>query len=175
MSAVETRSEEALPRSEEAPRAFTFGEFAEGSIHAWLWFLLMSFATGSICVAIAAHDVSAVALNLLLVIVVAPLSFAVMAIGAPVAFLIAYLLRRRPNNRAHTLTFGAYGATLSATATALIVGPGTPLQVLIVAYAIAGAAALPTAWLTWFGRLHREGSPNPASVCASPRADEPGR
>ena len=144
---LERRYGTASPRSDEVPRAFTFGEFVRGAALAWAWFQPCVIASGAIVGAITIGP-DELALGFLPVVVGLPFTVATTALGSPIAYLLGRALERRRNDLIHLATFAAYGLALGAIVPLIVLGSAFGGGSLAAMCGTAGAAALPLGWWT---------------------------
>ncbi|UIN31761.1 hypothetical protein [Microbacterium binotii] len=143
MSASPTRPS---PRTNAAPMAFTFREFARGACMAWLWFLLFSTLASAAMLYSGA---------LIALIYAVPWSLAALLIGSPLAYGLGWMLRTAASVPLHLVAFTVFGAVVGiGTTTLAFTAPWSDLSgdgmnavsVPAVAMWIAATIAVPLGW-----------------------------
>lgn len=141
------------PRTAEHAMAFTWGEVGNGALFAWTWFLLLFIpATMGVAIMLSQWDGlrAVAAAPFLLVIgglIAVPVSLVVTAVGLPIAYGLAMLLRRVRADALHLAVFAVFGATIGGAAVAGVATVFGFLSVgFVSAYTIASAVAVAVGW-----------------------------
>ncbi|GAA4172496.1 hypothetical protein [Gryllotalpicola koreensis] len=145
MSTLETRYGTTSPRTDELPRAFTFGEFARGAACAWLWFQPIGVFLGGIGFGIGEGETG---FGIIATVFGVPVSFAATVAGSPLAFLLGLRLRRRRRDLTHVTAFALYGGAWGYLVQWLIFGHPTEPAAVAIAYTLATSAAVVLGWWT---------------------------
>jgi hypothetical protein len=175
----------ASPRTSEQPMAFQFGEFARGALIAWGWFLLLSLPALVIAAVISAWETASgaydgwlntIGLTIFFWVIyggffVLAWSIGALLLGAPLAYLLGFLLRGVAGIRIHLAAFTLFGIGLG-----IAVACTTPLPTEILPwpntttpFVLAAGIAIPVGW----HRTARRALANDAAVAASVREPAP--
>ncbi|KRA23413.1 hypothetical protein ASD65_02510 [Microbacterium sp. Root61] len=188
MSTLEASEATVSPRTEDEPMAFTRDELTAGGLCVWVTYvilLLVALTVTMIVASFTAFDRTTFPQSLLalpLVLFMAGffggcISFVVMLIGLPLAWLIGRGLQREPLIGIHLLAYTVLGTVvattafllLSATAWGTFLAPASFLGLII---AMPAVVAVPLGWWRNLRRIRRTENPPPPPP-AKPRRIDP--
>ncbi|WP_156401868.1 hypothetical protein [Agromyces sp. Soil535] len=189
VDAAATRHRTPSPRSAARPMAFTFGEFARGALGAWGWFLLMSILGLAIAPVISAWETGItwgyddwlddIGFTIFMWVIyggmfVLAWSMGALFLGAPLAYLLGFLLRTVPGIRIHLVAFTLFGIGVGIAVAWTTPFPSglLPWPTTATPFLLAAGIAIPLGWHRTARRALEDDAAATRSVCIAPALPE---